>query len=131
MADVLLIEPRTGESDVVYAPLGLLALGAYLETEFSVAILDQRLYTHTEFDQVLSEELQKQPTLVGVTAITGRQITYGLDQEIYLIDGFEGRNKWTPLATSVISRDFIESTRDDAHSGLQSGRFSFGKSLEK
>lgn len=59
------------------------------------------------------------------------QITYGLDQEIYLIDGFEGRNKWTPLATSVISRDLIEATRDDAHSGLQSGRFSFGRDTNR
>ena len=79
MADVLLIEPRTGESDVIYAPLGLLALGAYLESDFSVAVLDQRLYTRQEFISLLNAELDKRPTLVGVTAITGKQITYGLE----------------------------------------------------
>ena len=103
MADVLLIEPRTGESDVVYAPLGLLALGAYLETEFSVAILDQRLYTHTEFDQVLSEELQKHPTLVGVTAITGRQITYGLEISSFI----KQTNPSIPIAWGGVHPTFI------------------------
>ena len=79
MADILLIEPRTGENDVCYAPLGLLALAAVLEKEFEVKILDQRLSSKSQFLDLLLDELKKAPVLVGITSITGSQIYYGLD----------------------------------------------------
>ncbi len=59
------------------------------------------------------------------------QITFGFDREVHLVDDFEGPNKWTTLATSVISSDFIEATGDDAHGGQRSGRFSFGRDTDR
>ena len=51
----------------------------------------------------------------------------GTDGQIHMLDDFEGRIKWTPLATSMISTDRLASTSEDVHGGDRAGLFSFGK----
>ena len=51
--------------------------------------------------------------------------------ERYMLDDFEGLNKWTPLSTSMISRDSIGFTRQDVKSGARSGAFVFGKDTDR
>ena len=53
--------------------------------------------------------------------------TVGPDEEERLLDDFEGRTRWTSLATSMISTDSIQPTTDDVYSGKQAGIFRFGK----
>ena len=48
-----------------------------------------------------------------------------------MLDDFEGLNKWTPLSTSMISRDTIAQTRRDVKNGARSGIFSFGKDTDR
>ena len=42
-----------------------------------------------------------------------------------------GMNKWTPLSTSMISRDSIGFTRQDVKNGARSGAFVFGKDTDR
>ena len=52
-------------------------------------------------------------------------------EERHMLDDFEGLNKWTPLSTSMISRDSIGFTRQDVKSGARSGVFVFGKDTDR
>ena len=51
--------------------------------------------------------------------------------ERHILDDFEGPNNWTPLATSMISRDSIGSTRQEVKNGTRSGAFIFGKDTDR
>ncbi len=48
-----------------------------------------------------------------------------------VLDDFEGVSQWTPLSTSMISRDSIGSTRLDVKNGARSGAFVFGKDTDR
>ena len=48
-----------------------------------------------------------------------------------LVDGFEGRSTWTPLATSPLSSDSIGPTFEDVRSGDSAGLFIFGKDTDR
>ncbi len=54
----------------------------------------------------------------------------GSDERV-MLDDFEGLNKWTPLSTSMISRDSIGFTRQDVKNGTRSGAFAFGKDTDR
>jgi radical SAM superfamily enzyme YgiQ (UPF0313 family) len=79
--EVILVFPRTGSMDVkgilVEIPQGLLFIAAHLVKEgFSVRIIDQRI------DENWKEILRKEAVnakFVGISAMTGKQISYGLE----------------------------------------------------
>ncbi len=50
--------------------------------------------------------------------------------EPQILDDFEGRNKWVPLSTSMLSQDTIGVTRRNVKNGEQSGAFVFGKDTD-
>lgn len=52
-------------------------------------------------------------------------------QESVVLDDFEGSNKWTILATSMISNDFIGSTTQNQRDGARAGVFTFGKDTDQ
>ena len=51
--------------------------------------------------------------------------------EPQILDDFEGVNKWTPLSTSMVSKDTIGSTRQNVKNGERSGVFIFGKDTDR
>ncbi|MBN1640141.1 MAG: B12-binding domain-containing radical SAM protein [Anaerolineae bacterium] len=80
MADVILIYPRT-LWDIVNVttrlPLAALYIGTVLqENGFSVQVIDQRV--DAAWETTLREALRDPPLWVGVSAMTGRQIEWGL-----------------------------------------------------
>lgn len=79
---VILIQPRTERKEVIYAPLGLLSLAAYLRSEYEVAIIDFRM--HRDYKRVLSKLLERKPLAIGITAFTGGQILNGLEISKYI-----------------------------------------------
>lgn len=80
MSDIILIYPKTG-SDIrpsIAPPHALLAIAALPDKAgYNVRIIDQRL--HSNWKEILSEELKTEPILVGITAITGTQIHYAIE----------------------------------------------------
>jgi anaerobic magnesium-protoporphyrin IX monomethyl ester cyclase len=79
--DVILIQPRLklsrSHNPVAYLPLGLLAVGTPLDVAgYEVKIIDQQ--TEPDWEQSLLAELKANPICVGVTAVTGAQIWWGL-----------------------------------------------------
>ena len=51
--------------------------------------------------------------------------------ERHILDDFEGPNKWTPLSTSMISRDSLGYTREEVKNGARSAVFTFGKDTDR
>lgn len=79
---VILIYPKTGDRKTIYVPLALLHLAAYLRSKYQVAIVDTRV--NKDYKRILSELLNKEPLAVGITALTGKQISYGLEVSRYI-----------------------------------------------
>ncbi len=52
-------------------------------------------------------------------------------EERHTLDDFEGPNKWTPLSTSMISKDLLGYTREGAKNGARSAVFTFGKDTDR
>jgi radical SAM superfamily enzyme YgiQ (UPF0313 family) len=80
MADVILIYPRT-LWDIVNVttrlPLAALYIGTVLQEHgYSVQVIDQRV--DAAWESTLREALAERPLWVGVSAMTGRQIEWGL-----------------------------------------------------
>lgn len=79
MSDVVLCYPKTGFDleSLRSAPLSLLTIAATLVKEFDVRIIDQRL--GRGWKRELKAELDSSPVCVGITAMTGSQISHALE----------------------------------------------------
>ena len=67
----------------------------------------------------------------GSLLMDDMHVTLGNNGEFVLVDGFEGRSNWTPLATSPLSTDSIMPTSQDVRSGQAAGMFVFGKDTDR
>jgi len=81
MSDVVLVFPKSSFLEKamkhVYLPLALLNSVVFVEKEYSVKIIDQRI--DSNWKNNLLKELKKKPLCVGVTSLTGEQIKYALE----------------------------------------------------
>ena len=67
----------------------------------------------------------------GTILLDDIQVSVAGESERHILDDFEGLSKWTPLATSMISRDVIGVTDDNVKNGGRSGIFIFGKDTDQ
>ncbi len=67
----------------------------------------------------------------GSLLMDDMHVTLGNGQDLVLVDGFEERSTWTPLATSPLSTDSIGQTSQDVRSGQAAGLFVFGKDTDR
>ncbi len=67
----------------------------------------------------------------GTVLLDDIQASVRGNDERHILDDFEGFNKWTPLSTSMISRDSIGFTLQDVKNGSRSGAFVFGKDTDR
>ena len=67
----------------------------------------------------------------GSLLMDDMHVTLGNGAEEVLVDGFEGRSTWTPLATSPLSTDSITPISGDVRSGDAAGLFVFGKDTDR
>jgi radical SAM superfamily enzyme YgiQ (UPF0313 family) len=77
---VILFYPNTGfdiKGISVDLPLAVLNLAAFIQNEFDVCIIDQRV--ELDWQERLKLELEKSPLCLGVSSMTCPQILYGLE----------------------------------------------------
>ena len=84
MENILLVNSKTGFWEDYNKggklPLALLSIGTPLHHEgYKVKILDQRTTKKEDFDKLLKKEINKNPLFVGLTSMTGQQISFSLD----------------------------------------------------
>ncbi len=94
MADVVLVQPKIGDWDMVRShpslPLSLLSAATLVNKEFEILLIDMR--TVDNWKEELLTELAKNPVCVGTTSLTGRQIRYALE-----ISSFVQENSNVPV----------------------------------
>ncbi len=115
MADIVLVQPKVGDWDTVRShpslPLGLLSAARMVTKDYKVSLIDTRL--NSSWKKKLKEELEKNPLCVGITTMTGRQITYALE-----VAQFVKKNSKVPvvlggihgslLPRSTLENEFID-----------------------
>ena len=67
----------------------------------------------------------------GTLLLDDIQVSVRGSDERHMLDDFEGLNKWTPLSTSMISRDSLGYTREEVKNGERSGVFAFSKDTDR
>ncbi|MCH7745000.1 MAG: FtsX-like permease family protein [Chloroflexi bacterium] len=67
----------------------------------------------------------------GFILLDDLHATIGSTGEKVVLEDFEGRSNWTPLATSMLSSDSITSTGQDVYRGNAAGLFRFGKDTDR
>src|SRR5207237_9041604 len=77
---IVLFFPNTGfdiKGVSVDLPLAVLNLAAFIQNDFDVCIIDQRV--EPDWRDRLTSELEKAPLCLGVSSMTCPQILYGLE----------------------------------------------------
>ena len=81
MADIILIQPKIGEMDLLRTrfslPLNLLHAATLVDKEYQIKIIDQRI--EKNWQRILANELTGPVLCVGLTAYTGNMISYALE----------------------------------------------------
>ena len=67
----------------------------------------------------------------GALFLDDIQVSVRGSDERHVLEDFEGINRWTPLSTSMISRDSLGFTRQEVKNGAHSGVFAFGKDTDR
>ena len=67
----------------------------------------------------------------GTMFLDDIHVEFSSGRETQILDDFEGTNKWTTLATSMISSDVVGVTSQAQYNGRQAGVFSFGKDTDQ
>jgi len=87
-SSIVLFYPKTGfdVKDVsIDLPLSVLAVASTLVQDYEVKIIDQRI--DENWGATLQEELNKDPLFVGISAMTGSQIKFGLEASRLVKEG--------------------------------------------
>ncbi|MFC2052222.1 B12-binding domain-containing radical SAM protein [Chloroflexota bacterium] len=112
MADVILVQPTTLNRELG-APLGLMALAAYLESYgYEVTILDVRL--EADYQERLLQLVSQDPIAIGITCLTGSQISSAMEVSCLV----KSRNKrlpviWGGIHPSCLPRQTLENPNID------------------
>ncbi len=115
MADVVLVFPRSSFLDKSmvhqYPPLGLLSIAVFVEKEFSVRIIDQRI--EPDWKRKLLRELSNGPLCVGITSTTGEQIKHALEISRMVKDESEIPVVWGGVHASILPQQTISDPNID------------------
>lgn len=109
--DIILIQPRhrlnRGIKRNIGLPLGLLAIATPLSVAgYRVKIIDQRIEPH--WQDVLITELKNKPVCVGVTAMSGPQIWWGLQASQIVKHHGDVPVVWGGIHSSLLPEQTLE-----------------------
>lgn len=77
MSKIVLFFPKLEDKDSVLLPASVLMVAAPLiKAGYEIKIIDQRI--EKDWPRVIEEELNHQPLIFGISALTGKQIQHGL-----------------------------------------------------
>jgi len=110
MAEVILVQPRIGDWDIVRShpslPLALLSASRFVEKEFETKLIDARV--DSAWKTNLIAELKKSPLCVGVTSMTGRQIAFALEIARTVKENSDAKVVWGGIHASIFPKETLE-----------------------
>jgi anaerobic magnesium-protoporphyrin IX monomethyl ester cyclase len=107
---ILLVQPKVGSWEFIQSapmfPLALLSISSYLDRDYDIRIIDQRL--DARWTATLKEELEKGDVLcVGVTTMTGPQIGYALEATKIVKGSSNAPVVWGGIHPSILPEQTI------------------------
>lgn len=107
MSDVILFFPKSEQRDVVLLPASVLMVAAPLvKSGYKVKIIDQRV--DKDWQKVLLDEINKQPLVFGVSALTGKQILNGLEASKLVKENSNVPVVWGGVHASLLPYQTLE-----------------------
>lgn len=111
MADILLFYPKTGFDIAklsVDIPLSILSAACLAVKDFEISLIDQRI--EVDWRARLEKELESNPLAVGISAMTGNQIHYGVQAAGVVRDAELGtRIVWGGVHPSLLPEQTLKS----------------------
>lgn len=115
MADVILIQPNIGNWDNVRShpsiPLAIMSASRLLAKEFSLVLIDQR--TDRDWRSSLTNQLDKKPICVGITSMTGNQISHAIEAAKIVKNNSKVPVVWGGIHPTLMPQMTIESDYAD------------------
>lgn len=122
---ILLIQPKTGSWDVMGArlPQGLLSIAALPHSKgYPVSIFDQRM--EADWKKSLREQLAKNPLVVAMSVMTGKQIQYALEVSRFVKEHSQAKVVWGGIHPTLFPEQTIQHQHIDMIL-IYDGEFSF------
>lgn len=110
MADVVFVYPRTGfdvKNVSVEIPLSVIHASSFLYANgYKIKIIDQRVDKNWEI--TLQNELKNKPLFVGISSMTGTQISWGLKAAKIVKESSETKIVWGGVHPSILPEETIK-----------------------
>lgn len=107
---IILIQPKVGSwefiQDVPMLPLALLYISALVETKYEIQIIDQRL--DKEWSATLKRALNGDVLCVGITTMTGPQISYALEASKVVKQNSSAPVVWGGIHPSILPLQTVQ-----------------------
>lgn len=111
MRKIILIFPKT-DTPAMLLPASVLYVAASLvQNGYEVKIIDQRI--ERNWQEILLAELKDKPLAVGVSAMTGRQIFYGLEASETVKNNSNASVIWGGVHPSLLPEQTLENHHID------------------
>lgn len=115
MADIVLFYPRTGFDIAklsVDIPLSILSAACLVAQDYEVVLIDQRI--DSDWRPRLKKELESNPLAVGISAMTGNQIHYGIQAAKIVREADLGTKIiWGGVHPTLLPEQTLESSYSD------------------
>ncbi|GAG10755.1 unnamed protein product, partial [marine sediment metagenome] len=107
MADAVLVNPSGYKliNDQTL-PLGLLYTAIFAHKEFDIKLIDDRV--ESDWKSKLISELKKEPKIVGVTSLTGKQILSALEVSKIVKENSNALMLWGGIHASLLPKQTLE-----------------------
>ncbi len=110
MSDVVLVYPKSSFLEAAmnhfYIPLALLNSVIFVEKEFSVKIIDQRV--DKNWKKHLLDELKSNPLCVAVSSLSGEQINYALEISKIVKENSNALVVWGGIHASILPEQTLK-----------------------
>lgn len=107
MTDIILFFPKLEEQEAVLLPASVLMVaGPLLQSGYKVKIIDQRV--NKDWKKELLGSLKQGVLAFGVSALTGKQILYGLEASKLVKENSDIPVVWGGVHSSLLSKQTLE-----------------------
>jgi len=107
MSNIILFFPKSEEHDTILLPASVLMVAAPLvKLGYVIKIIDQRV--EKKWKEILLEEINKNPLIFGISALTGKQILNGLDASKLVKENSNVPIVWGGVHASLLPYQTLE-----------------------
>lgn len=112
MSKIILFFPKYESSGTNLLPMSILSVAAPLvKNGYNVKIIDQRV--DNNWKETIINELKNKPLIFGVSALTGKQISYGLEASKFVKENSNVSIVWGGVHASLLPHQTLKNSLID------------------